>query len=73
MNRKAIFNEVEAILERYCEDCFLINKIEKIKERTLHINFVFSQCTVGEKISQCGEKLPLIRLNDLGFSKEADE
>ena len=57
MKRKDIFNEVEAILNRYCEDCFLYKQNRKDKGRNFAHKFCISQCTVGEKIRQCGEKL----------------
>jgi hypothetical protein len=57
MNRKEIYNEVEMIMHYYCEDCFLYKQNRKEKGRNYAHRFCITQCTVGEKIKQCGKKL----------------
>jgi hypothetical protein len=57
LDRKEIYNEVEAILDHYCNGCFLYKQNRKDRGRNFAHRFCISSCTVGEKIKQCGEKL----------------
>ena len=57
MNRKDIYNEVETIMNYYCEGCFLYKYNRKEKGRNFAHKYCISKCTVGEKIKQCGKKL----------------
>lgn len=57
MRRKEIINEAEAIMNNYCNGCFLYKQNRKDKGRNFAHRFCIATCTVGEKIRQCGEKL----------------
>ena len=57
LDRKAIYNEVEDILEHDCKGCFLYKQNRKDRGRNFAHRFCITSCTVGEKIKQCGEKL----------------
>jgi len=57
MRRKEIINEAEAIMNNYCNGCFLYKQNRKEKGRNFAHRFCISTCTIGEKIRQCGEKL----------------
>ncbi len=57
MNRKEIYHEVEAIMNYYCDNCFLYKYNRKEKGRNYAHKFCISTCTVGEKIKQCGKRL----------------
>lgn len=57
MKRKNWIQKAEELMDDYCKDCFLYkhNKLEKGK-RNAH-RFCISECTVGMKIKEYGEKL----------------
>ncbi|MBP2241288.1 hypothetical protein J2Z40_001850 [Cytobacillus eiseniae] len=57
MERKQIFNEVEELLNHYCEECFLYKHHKAEKGRLYAHKFCISKCTVGEKIKAIGSKL----------------
>ncbi|MBB6444627.1 zinc-finger domain-containing protein [Bacillus benzoevorans] len=66
MDRKDIYNEVEGILNQYCNGCFLYKQNRKDKGRAYAHKFCISACTVGEKIRMCGEKLTQAAVNKKG-------
>ncbi|MCQ6273958.1 zinc-finger domain-containing protein [Bacillus sp. V3B] len=57
MKRKEIYHKVEAIMNNYCNGCFLYKQNRKDKGRSSAHRFCISSCTVGEKLRQYGEKL----------------
>ncbi|MFJ7636946.1 zinc-finger domain-containing protein [Peribacillus sp. NPDC097264] len=57
MNRKKIYEEVEEVIVSYCQDCFLQKQFRKDKGRSYAHKFCISQCTVGEKLRELGNKL----------------
>ncbi|WP_409298181.1 zinc-finger domain-containing protein [Peribacillus sp. SCS-26] len=57
MTRKDICSEVDTMLEDYCKDCFLKAHHRKEKGRTFAHKFCISQCTVGEKLKELGDRL----------------
>ncbi|WP_394232720.1 zinc-finger domain-containing protein [Niallia oryzisoli] len=57
MERKKIINEVESIMNNYCNGCFLYKQNRKDRGRNFAHRFCISTCTVGLKIKQCGEQL----------------
>lgn len=57
MKRKKIYNEMEALMDHYCEGCFLYKQNRKEKGRNYAHRFCISFCTVGESIKNLGNKL----------------
>lgn len=57
MERKKLMQEADELMKEFCQDCFLYqhNKTEYGK-RNAH-RFCISQCTVGNKLKEYGEKL----------------
>ena len=55
--RKEVLYQVESLLSEYCEGCFLHQQIKKEKGRRKAHRFCISQCTVGEKLKEYGQKL----------------
>lgn len=66
MERKDIYNEVEEILNQYCNGCFLYKQNRKDKGRSYAHKFCITSCTVGEQIRRCGEKLDKATINKKG-------
>nr|WP_066369199.1 zinc-finger domain-containing protein [Neobacillus fumarioli] len=57
MMRKELLNQVEKIMQQYCEGCFLHKYLKKEHGRRYAHQFCISQCTVGENLKEYGEKL----------------
>ncbi|WP_462411971.1 zinc-finger domain-containing protein [Neobacillus sp. Marseille-QA0830] len=55
--RKGLVNQVETLMMQYCDGCFLHSHIKRESGRRAAHRFCISQCTIGEKIQQCGKKL----------------
>ncbi|WP_042457676.1 zinc-finger domain-containing protein [Neobacillus dielmonensis] len=57
VERKELLNQVEGLMLKYCEGCFLHRHLIKESGRRAAHRFCISQCTIGERIKQYGEKL----------------
>jgi len=57
LDRKQLFEEVDSLLETYCNGCFLKAAFRKEKGKTYAHQFCISACTVGEKLKSYGKKL----------------
>ncbi|WP_251554743.1 zinc-finger domain-containing protein [Neobacillus muris] len=55
--RKELLHQVESLMLQYCDGCFLHRHLKKESGRRAAHRFCITQCTIGEKIKQCGEKL----------------
>jgi len=57
LERKNIYKKVEALMEEYCNGCFLYKQNRKDYGRNYAHKFCITKCTVGEKIKEAGEEL----------------
>ncbi|OLN23189.1 zinc-finger domain-containing protein [Domibacillus antri] len=57
MSRTELLNEVEDLLNMYCKDCLVKAALRKEKGKIAAHKFCISECTVGEKLKQYGDKL----------------
>jgi hypothetical protein len=57
MSRKELYSEVEEILQNECKGCFVYQHFKKEKGKRAAHKFCISQCTVGEKLRNVGNKL----------------
>ncbi|KQL35796.1 zinc-finger domain-containing protein [Psychrobacillus sp. FJAT-21963] len=57
MKNSQIINEIDYLLNTYCEGCFVKTLLRKEKGKTVAHDFCIHSCTVGEEIRQVGEKL----------------
>ncbi|MBN6888527.1 C2H2-type zinc finger protein [Cytobacillus horneckiae] len=57
MEKKKIVQEVESIMDQYCDECFLYKYHRKEKGRNFAHRFCITQCTVGLKIKSIGKEL----------------
>lgn len=55
--RKELLTHVEALMEEYCEGCFLHKQMIKEGGRRSAHRFCISKCTIGEKLQEYGKKL----------------
>ncbi|WHY75811.1 zinc-finger domain-containing protein [Neobacillus sp. WH10] len=56
-SRKELFDQVEGLINQYCEGCFLHQQLKKEGGRRWAHRFCISQCTIGERIQEYGKKL----------------
>ncbi|OXS80223.1 zinc-finger domain-containing protein [Domibacillus enclensis] len=57
MNRTEVFLEVEELLNTYCKDCLVKSTLRKEKGKMAAHKFCITECTIGEKLKQYGDKL----------------
>ncbi|OCA91533.1 hypothetical protein A8F94_03025 [Bacillus sp. FJAT-27225] len=57
MDRKLIFNEINALLAGYCDGCFLQKQNMNDAGRRKSHKFCISQCTVGAQLKSLGSQL----------------
>ncbi|MFT9596655.1 zinc-finger domain-containing protein [Mesobacillus sp.] len=57
MTRNEILAEVETLLNTYCNGCFLKKHHRQEHGKRAAHRFCINECTVGEKIKKCGQKL----------------
>ncbi|GIN21105.1 MAG TPA: zinc-finger domain-containing protein [Bacillus bacterium] len=57
MNRSKVMKEINDLLEKYCEDCFLKKHFRKEFSKSYAHHFCIKQCTVGDILQKKGELL----------------
>ncbi|WP_100331356.1 zinc-finger domain-containing protein [Bacillus xiapuensis] len=57
MKRKQVFDQVENLLQTYCQGCLLKATFRKEYGKAYAHKFCITQCTVGEQLKKCGEQL----------------
>ncbi|MCM3571583.1 MULTISPECIES: zinc-finger domain-containing protein [Mesobacillus] len=57
MTRNEVLAEVETLLNTYCNGCFLKKHHRQENGKRYAHRFCINECTVGEKIKKCGQKL----------------
>ncbi|PZX07605.1 uncharacterized protein DUF2602 [Psychrobacillus insolitus] len=57
MKNMEVINEIDILLNKYCEDCFVRSHLRKEKGKTVAHDFCIHVCTVGEQIKETGKKL----------------
>ncbi|RLQ95164.1 zinc-finger domain-containing protein [Falsibacillus albus] len=57
MKRQEIFTEVEEILSKYCNECFLKAHHRKEYGKSFAHKFCIKQCTVGQQLKKYGDRL----------------
>ena len=57
MNKFSIINEIDEMLNTYCEGCFVKRQIRKEQGKTAAHRFCISDCTVGSQLQFLGNEL----------------
>ncbi|TWT28371.1 zinc-finger domain-containing protein [Planomicrobium sp. CPCC 101110] len=65
MNKLSIMNEIDEMLDTYCEGCFVKRQVRKDHGKTAAHRFCISKCTVGSQLQFLGEEL-----NKIGTSEK---
>lgn len=61
MDKAHVMNEINEILDTYCEDCFLKKQLSKENGKTAAHNFCITRCTIGEHLRFLGDEMNKIR------------
>lgn len=56
-NRAELFETVQSLMAYYCDGCFLYKYVKEAEGKRAAHRFCITQCTVGEKLKECGKKL----------------
>ncbi|MCM3610997.1 zinc-finger domain-containing protein [Planomicrobium okeanokoites] len=57
MNKLSIINEIDEMLNTYCEGCFVRAQIRKDEGKTAAHRFCISNCTIGTQLQFLGNEL----------------
>ena len=57
MNKLSIINEIDEMLNTYCEGCFVRTQIRKDQGKTAAHRFCISSCTIGTQLKFLGNEL----------------
>ncbi|MCM3359162.1 MULTISPECIES: zinc-finger domain-containing protein [unclassified Psychrobacillus] len=57
MKHTQIINEIDQLIENYCEGCLVKSELRKEKGKAKAHQFCIKGCTVGEEIKEAGNKL----------------
>ncbi len=57
MNKTIIMNDIDGILDTYCEGCFLKTQLSKDKGKTVSHKFCITTCTIGEQLQFLGQEM----------------
>ncbi|WP_342512171.1 zinc-finger domain-containing protein [Sporosarcina sp. FSL K6-1522] len=57
MNKITVMSEINAILDAYCEGCFLKTQLSKDKGKTSAHRFCIKTCTIGEQLQFLGQEM----------------
>ncbi|QHJ71188.1 MULTISPECIES: zinc-finger domain-containing protein [Planococcaceae] len=57
MNKLTIINEIDEMLNTYCEGCFVRTQIRKDEGKTAAHRFCISNCTIGTQLQFLGNEL----------------
>jgi len=57
MDKAIIMNDINGILDTYCEDCFLKTQLSKDKGKSGSHKFCITTCTIGEQLQFLGQEM----------------
>ncbi|PKH10052.1 zinc-finger domain-containing protein [Planomicrobium sp. MB-3u-38] len=57
MNKLSIINEIDEMLNTYCDGCFVRAQIRKDEGKTAAHRFCISNCTIGTQLQFLGNEL----------------
>lgn len=55
--RRALLNDIDYLLDTYCDDCLLFLALKEEGGRASAYRFCLRQCTIGKKLQDIGKKL----------------
>lgn len=57
MDKTIIMNDIDGILDTYCEGCFLKTQLSKEKGKPGSHKFCITTCTIGEQLKFLGQEM----------------
>lgn len=57
MDKSIIMNEIDSIIDTYCEGCFLKRQLAKDKGKTAAHKFCITGCTIGDQLRFLGNEM----------------
>jgi len=57
MDKKSVMDEIDNIIDAYCEGCFLKSQLVKDKGKATAHRFCITGCTVGDQLRFLGDQL----------------
>ncbi|CAM3052969.1 zinc-finger domain-containing protein [Filibacter tadaridae] len=57
MEKTNIMNDINEVLDTYCEGCFLKTQLARDNGKTIAHNFCIRTCTVGEQLKFLGNEM----------------
>jgi hypothetical protein len=57
MNKTIVMNEINEILDAYCDGCFLKKQLSKEKGKARAHRFCITTCTIGEQLQFLGQEM----------------
>ncbi|HSP22446.1 MAG TPA: zinc-finger domain-containing protein [Planococcus sp. (in: firmicutes)] len=57
MDKLSIINEIDGMMEDFCEGCFVRKQIRKEQGKTAAHRFCISNCSVGSQLQFLGNEL----------------
>ncbi|HSI67396.1 MAG TPA: zinc-finger domain-containing protein [Planococcus sp. (in: firmicutes)] len=61
MNKLSIINEIDHMMENYCEGCFIKKQLRKDKSKGAAHRFCIETCTVGSQLKFLGNELNKVK------------
>ncbi|TFE03260.1 zinc-finger domain-containing protein [Jeotgalibacillus sp. R-1-5s-1] len=57
MEKQLIINEVDELLQTYCQDCPVKKQLRYERGKSKAHKFCISECSVGKRLQECGRQL----------------
>lgn len=57
MDKTLVMNEIDTIIDNYCEGCFLKTALKKDKGKTSAHQFCITTCTIGDQLKFLGKEM----------------
>lgn len=61
MNKSSVMTEIDELLMRYCEGCFLKKQNKQDLGKKAAHRFCIAKCTVGEQLKFLGQELNKVK------------
>lgn len=56
-SRLKIMNEIDEVMDRYCNDCLLKRTLNKERGKTAAHRFCINECTIGDQLKFLGNEM----------------
>jgi len=67
LNKLTVINEIDDLLETYCDGCFIKRELKINGGKTLAHRFCINSCTVGDQLQFLGQELNKVKTKNLNI------